>query len=395
MADDVRRIGDNIRAARRARGMSLEVAAGLCGRTKGWLSRVENGRLRLERRSDIAALAQALEVSADALLGMPAPEIRPDRREFSLVPLQNVLLDAAPDDPPDVRARPVAFLREELERADQALRKADYGAVVRLLPEVIGELYVHASTGTAPDRDEALRLLIRACGSDGTCTLRHLGETNLAWISGERAREAAELLGDPIWAGAAAFGRAHARSSTNRPRALMTSARAADTVEPHVGDDRFSREVYGMLRLSSALACQVVDDHDGARQHAAEAARIAEPLGDAPDAWELFGPANVGVWRTSLAVEAGEPGEALTHADAVEPRALASNNRRGALRIERARAHAMLGHNAEAVRELRQAERLSPQQVHNHPLIRDLIADLLTRAPGRDLRGLAWRMNLA
>ncbi|MDL4821153.1 helix-turn-helix domain-containing protein [Actinomadura opuntiae] len=394
MADDVRRIGDNIRAARRARGMSLEVAAGLCGHTKGWLSRVENGRLRLERRSDIAALAQALEVSADALLGMPAPEIRPDRREFSLVPMQNVLLDAAPDDPPDTPARPVAALHEELLRLEQAHRQGDMGTMIRGLPSIIGELYVHAS-GEGRSRDEALKLVICACGSDATCTLRFLGETNLAWISGERAREAAELLGDPVWTGAAAFGRAHARSSTNKPRALMTSARAADTVEPHVGDDRFSREVYGMLRLSSALACQVENDHDGARHHAAEAARIAEPLGDAPDAWELFGPANVGVWRTSLAVEAGEPGEALTHADAVEPRALASNNRRAALRIERARAHAMLGRNAEAVRELRQAERLSPQQVHNHPLIKDLVADLVTRAPGRDLRGLAWRMNLA
>ncbi|TDD94788.1 helix-turn-helix domain-containing protein [Actinomadura rubrisoli] len=392
MTDDPRRIGDNIRAARRARGLSLEVTAGLIGRSKGWLSKIENGLLRLERRSDIAALAEALEVSADALLGMPAPEIRPDRRRFSLVRMQTVLLESAPDDPPDISARPIEFLRTELERADQALRKADYVTVVQLLPQVIGELYVHT---IGPDREDALRLLIRACGSDGTCTLRHLGETNLAWISGERARQAADLLSDPVWTGAAAFGRAHARSSTNRPRALMTSRQAADTLEPHVGDDRFAREVYGMLRLSAALACEVDGDHAGARDNAAEAARIAEPLGDSPDAWELFGPANVGVWQTSLAVEAGEPGEALTYADSVNPRALASGNRRAALCIERARAHAMFGHDSRAVHDLRQAERLSPQQVHNHPLIRDLIADLLTRAPGRDLRGLAWRMNLA
>ncbi|TDD63644.1 XRE family transcriptional regulator [Actinomadura darangshiensis] len=393
--DEAGRIGENVRAARRARGMSLEVAAGLIGRTKGWLSRIENGRLRLERRSDIAALAQALEVSADSLLGMPAPEIRPDRRRFSLVRLQSVLLDAAPDDPPDVRARPLPVLRAELVRSDQALCQADYTTVMQALPGVIGELCVHVATADTAGRAEALKLLIRAYGSDSTCTLRHLGETNLARVSGERAREAANLLGDPVWTGAAAFGRAHARSSANRPRALMTSPQAADAVGAHIGNSRFAREVYGMLRLSAALACEIDGDHGGARQNAAEAAQVAAPLGDSPDAWELFGPANVGVWRASLAVEAGEPGEALTYADQVEPRALASGNRRAALRVERARAHAMLDHDAQAVRELRQAERLSPQQVHNHPLVRELVADLMTRAQSRDLRGLAWRMNVA
>lgn len=62
------------------------------------------------------------------------------------------------------------------------------------------------------------------------------------------------------------------------------------------------------------------------------------------------------------------------------------------------RAYAMLGKNSDAVLELRQAERLSPAQTRHHPLIRELVTDMLTRARreagGRDLRGLAWRMNL-
>ena len=38
--------------------------------------------------------------------------------------------------------------------------------------------------------------------------------------------------------------------------------------------------------------------------------------------WEEFGPANVGTWRTTLAVEAGEPARALEHASAVDMAAL-------------------------------------------------------------------------
>jgi hypothetical protein len=203
---------------------------------------------------------------------------------------------------------------------------------------------------------------------------------------------------NPVWKAAAAFGRAHARSSANKPKALMITPQIADEAEPHIGDDRFAHESYGMLRLSAALACAVQNDHHGAAEQAAEAARLADRDGERPDAWELFGPANVGVWRTSLAVEAGEAEDALTYADQVEPRDLASHNRRAGLRLEKARAYAMLGKDAQAVQEMRQAERLSPAQPRNNPLIRELVQDMLTRARreagGRDLRGIAWRMNL-
>jgi transcriptional regulator with XRE-family HTH domain len=392
------RIGTNVRAARRSRGMSLETLAGLTGRSKGWLSKVENGRARLERRQDIAAIAEALSVSADSLLGEPAPGIRPGSEVYDIGPLQRVLLDAGPDDPPDVPARPVEVLREEVGRADAALREADHRTVVQLLGGTIGELCVHAATGDGLVRRSALQLLVRAYGSDGTCVLRQIGETNLAWIAGDRARQAADLLGDPVWRSAAAFGRAHARSSVNKPKGLMITPRLADEAEPHIGDDPFAHQAYGMLRLSAALACAVQNDHHGAAEHAAEAAALADRDGELPGAWELFGPANVGVWRTSLAVEAGQAEAALTYAHQVEPMDLASHNRRAGLRLEKARAYAMLGKDLEAAKELRQAERISPAQTRNSPLIRELVRDLLGRARRekgeRDLRGLAWRMNL-
>ncbi len=393
-----RRIGENVRAARRSRGISLEALAGLTGRSKGWLSKIENGHARLERRQDIAAIAEALAVSADGLLGEPAPEIRPNGPMYNIAPLQRALLDSSPDDPPDIPARPLDVLGEQVALADTALRAADHATVIQILGGAIGELCVHAASGDGPDRSAALQLLVRAYGSDGTCVLRQIGETNLAWIAGERARRAAELLDDPVWKAAAAYGRAHARSSANKPKGLMITPRIADEVEPHIGDDPFAHEAYGMLRLSAALACAVQNDHPGAAEQAAEAARLAGRDGERPGAWELFGPANVGVWRTSLAVEAGEAEDALTYADQVEPRDLASHNRRAGLRLEKARAYAMLGKDAQAVQEMRQAEQMSPAQTRNNPFIRELVQDTLTRARreagSRDLRGLAWRMNL-
>ena len=391
------RIGLNVRAARRSRGMSLDTLAGLTGRSKGWLSKIENGHARLERRQDIAALAEALEVSADSLVGEPAPEIQRDAKAYSFRALRSALLDATLDDPRDMPARPVAVLAELTAGQDAALRRADYATLTQQLPGLLDELQVHTATVAGPDRDVALRLLIQASAS-AMITLRHFGMTDLAWVSADRGRQAAGLLDDPVWQGAAAFECAHARTSAEKSQALLSSPRRADEMQPYLGDDPFGHEVYGMLHLSSALACAVQGDHDGAREHGAEAAKVASDLGDRAEAFELFGPANVNVWRASFAVEAGNAAEALAYADAVVPLHLASGNRRAALMMEKARAYAMLGRDADAVRELRQAERLSPAQVHNYPLIRELITEMLSRARreaiGRDLRGLAWRMNL-
>jgi transcriptional regulator with XRE-family HTH domain len=65
--------GGRVRRARRERGLSLEVLAGRIGRSKGWLSMIENGRLRLDRLSDITALADVLRVPVPVLIGVPCP----------------------------------------------------------------------------------------------------------------------------------------------------------------------------------------------------------------------------------------------------------------------------------------------------------------------------------
>ncbi len=64
-------VGLNVRRARRYQGLTLEQLAGRVGRSKGWLSMIENGRLTLEKLGDVAAIAAALEIPADTLLNSP------------------------------------------------------------------------------------------------------------------------------------------------------------------------------------------------------------------------------------------------------------------------------------------------------------------------------------
>ncbi|OHV48870.1 hypothetical protein E0F15_12520 [Frankia sp. B2] len=57
------------------------------------------------------------------------------------------------------------------------------------------------------------------------------------------------------------------------------------------------------------------------------------------------------------------------------------------------------GKDKQALAVLREAERLAPELVRTHPLVRETVAVMLQRARanvgGRDLRGLAYRMGIA
>lgn len=65
--------GGRVRRERRRRGMSLQAPSDRIGKSKGWLSMIENGRLQLDGFSDLVALAGVLQVPMPTLTGVPCP----------------------------------------------------------------------------------------------------------------------------------------------------------------------------------------------------------------------------------------------------------------------------------------------------------------------------------
>ena len=174
---------------------------------------------------------------------------------------------------------------------------------------------------------------------------------------------------------------------------LLSTGRIADEFESHVGDGPFEREVYGMLRLSAALACAVQGDHGGAEAQAPRprssrnrsvTSRSVRAVRPGQRRRVAYRPGCRGGERGGRADPGGSCRVACSRVG--EPRA--------ALRLERARALSMLGRDTDAIGELRAAERLSPAQIRFNPLVRDMVVSMLDRAGGRDLRGLAWRMGV-
>ena len=356
---------------------------------------LETGARPLDSRQRLAQLAGALRVSLTDLTGEPYPLDAPGLAEAQAgVPaLESALMETRIGDSALSEPRTLDELETIVQGPlDAARLKADDAEKIAILPDLIAELHVYGR------EERALRLLAVAC-AEATYALRNLGQVPLAWISAERAAEAAALLGDPVVIGAAEFTRVHSRPTMGRGMARASDA-ADNMPATLVENDVRAQEVYGMLRLTAALAAHIRGDAATADVEAAEAARIAAVHGERANSWEYFGPANVSVWRTTLAVEAGHPKRALEYAAAVDMAALPWPGRRAALSLDVARAHHQLGrdHHRQAVTALRQAELAAPVRIRASSWARDLVEVMLVQsrkeAGGRELRGLAYRMGL-
>lgn len=106
-AEDALMIGARARLIRRRRGMGLATAAGLAGISKGYLSMLERGQRRFERRGLLEDLAGALGCAVADLTGQPY--LPPDRQggevAAALAEVSVTLHDATLRDVPDLPAR--------------------------------------------------------------------------------------------------------------------------------------------------------------------------------------------------------------------------------------------------------------------------------------------------
>ncbi|MBO2450489.1 helix-turn-helix transcriptional regulator [Actinomadura barringtoniae] len=403
MHDEVT-IGARLRILRRWRGLSLEELGGLANLSKGFLSKVENGKLALDRRSYISALAAALQVSETDLVG--GPHLGKDRLQsdpHTVIPSIRLALQTNTLAEPAVeRARPLPELVAEMARIEPYHQACDYVEVGRALPALLDELHLHVWWRS----DEAahrisLETLIEACTA-ATFTCKDLGYPDLAHLAATRAQEAAAILDDPVRTGEADFLRVHTMPRAGSwDRTLNAAQRAAGILEPHVTEAR-GWQVLGMLSLSASLAAAVEHDTGRARDWLDQAAGLAAHVPDTPDEnWMSFSATNVGVWDVAVNVECGEHGGAVKERAArVDQVKLAEKRgRHAAFLADVGRGLARdKATKAEAIHWLYRAEQAAPQWIRNHKPVRDSIAVLLSQARaeagGRELRGMAARMGV-
>ncbi|WP_084628213.1 helix-turn-helix domain-containing protein [Amycolatopsis nigrescens] len=386
-------IGRTLRQIRKARGKSLAVVAGLAGISPGYLSMLESGKRALDRRSLIVRLANALEVAPTELTGEMITAVGGLPQDAALAEVRRALM-AVSLGVPDGEIIPADVLRGRVDDLVKAQQECRHGYVGEKLPGMIRDIH------TTLDAHEEERAVLRLA------TLLHLqgtqawlpvagGSADLAWLAATLGQQAAERLDEPLSLALSAFGTAHgliASGSFDLAGQTLASADAGTAT-------REGLVVTGMLTLTSSMLAAARGDQGGLVAPLEQASELADSMGEGSEPWFGFGPSNVGVWRLSVALEAGEHADAARIAARVDPSALPSPFRQAAYWVNYGRAVAKLPKQRDkAVMMLHKAEQISPARVHRNPLARETLSELLSKAKqdavGRELRGMAYRAGL-
>jgi len=399
-ADYAQALGRKIATERHRRGLSQAELAGIIGRSTAWVSQVERGARRIDRMTVLETVARALDVPLSDLAAEAPVVAAVTRQPPAAVELRLVLSGAhALRAMLDGRSAPeLDVLRGRVETAWELTHGGRYAELSGLLGRLIPDLEDAART-LPPELGPAAFELLAAAYQACSAALAKLGEAEAAWIAADRAMSAAERAGQPLLVAAGAFrlvfvflsARHYGQAEETARTAADALRRLADEGQPE------AMALWGALTLQRAVTAARVNRPDAAYAHLDAAREMAARA----SAWRNhynteFGPANVTLHEIAVAVDLGDAGRALRAAADVDPSAL-SAERRARMLIDVARAHTQRRQVGEAVAALCRADRLTPEQVRGHGLVRRLVSDLLTMQDpaGRDLRALAARLGIS
>ncbi|MFY9808967.1 MAG: helix-turn-helix transcriptional regulator, partial [Pseudonocardiaceae bacterium] len=145
--DDARTIGARVRQIRYARGKSLRVVAELAGLSKSHLSRIERGERALERRSEIVALADVLQIAPSELTRLPIPAPGNGETDAAIEAVRRALMGAS-HGLPGGQVLPVEVLRAGVNATIDALCRCEQEREVgTALPGLIRDLHTTLDAG--------------------------------------------------------------------------------------------------------------------------------------------------------------------------------------------------------------------------------------------------------
>jgi transcriptional regulator with XRE-family HTH domain len=290
-------------------------------------------------------------------------------------------------------------LNRQVQQAWQARQAAAYRQLGVLLPRVLTNAQLAVRQLDGDHQRAANRLLAETYQCVGFA-MANTGQRELAWIAADRGILAAQQSDDRLMVAASSRMLVHALLAMDRDdRAEQVAVTALTTLEPGLGSAPPAQlSIYGALLQTSAVVAARRGDRARANEFLAEAATTAQRLGeDRNDFWTVFGPTNVGIHRTSVAVELGDAGAAVEQARAIDPSHLPSLERRTHHLLDLAQGYGQWRKDHEAVEVLLQAERLAPQEVHSQPAVQRLVVELLQRerrTTKPKLRQLAARVGV-
>ncbi|MFC5663617.1 helix-turn-helix domain-containing protein [Kitasatospora misakiensis] len=398
-------LGDRLAKLRRIAGLTQEGLAQKAGVSVDVVRKLEQRRKRSARLPTLHALARGLDVELTALLGdPPAVPSTGDADPPELVAVRRAIMPplfAPPPAPDPADELSLRMLRSEIADAWTLYHQADFGQLMRVLPEILDDARLAAAVGRGQDRLAGQHALGKALQLGGHLAIR-LGKTDLGLSSLERAIAAADASEDPLLTAMICNSVAWAYQRQNRLADAQTLAvHAADGVERDHTTSAEGLRVWGGLLMSAATSTARNGDYEGASDMMLTAERATAELARLPAPADgrmvsVFSRSSVRIERVRLAVQHARPEEALALARGMRLSADTPPSWRTWLLLDVARAHTDIGDASSAVATLERLQRVAPGWIRHHTLAVSIVADLWagpSRPPG--LRRLARALGVS
>ncbi|WP_436536088.1 helix-turn-helix domain-containing protein [Actinoplanes sp. HUAS TT8] len=400
-------IGERVRRARLRLGMAQADLAAEMGRTQGWVSKVENGTIELDRAALINRLAAALHCHPNDLVERPyvagkasenqwqvsAASILRELRRYDLSPV----FDGQP--------RPAEQLWLDTERLHRLRDAAANVAILKVLPDMLRESRALAEVSSGREREEAFAIYGIECKFAHTAA-HTLGHPELIAMACERAAWSARLSGDPVMEAVADWMRVWDMWATaDWDDSIALSDKALRSIEDQYNaDDPLAIRAWGTIHLRAGVAAARAGRAAEAEERIGHAKTAAERMDieDEPpfDRHSLtFSGGNVEVHAVAVQLEMGDHAKALVLNERADPARVAAlpSSRRGHHHMDLARAWLWDGNRDKALVELEKAEKIAPQLVRNHPIGRATLRKIVyaeRTATREKLRRMSDRFHL-
>lgn len=401
-------VGERIAYHRKRLGLSQVEFAGLVGRSESWVSQVERGVRSVDRMSVLQKVADVLSVPVSDLHGNedepePGAEERPEafdmiRAAVTGHPALGAVLGGHQT---RFTGPELDSLRRQHAKVWELVHGSRYAELAPLLTALITGLETASRSLAASELAQEARQLLTDTYQAAAAAMAKLGDGDAAWVAADRAAFTAEALNAPLSVAASMFRMAHVFLSLGQfAQAQQVAAGTASALHHAISSDTPRPEelsLYGGCQLVLAIAAARDNNRSEAHQHLDEARTIAERLGeDRDDYGTEFGPTNVAIHAVAVAVELGDAGQAIDLAHGVDTTGM-SPERQARYLIDLATAHTMRRQIGEALHDLQEAERLTPEQTRTHRVARAIARDLLQLSglrPRPELRELAERFGV-
>jgi len=290
---------------------------------------------------------------------------------------------------PQVTSVTLPVLQHALAEVVADFQSCRYAQLAERLPRLIAAAETTCGEASGDTRSAALSLLADAYNVT-TRMLIKLDDGHISWISGDRARAAANASGDAlVFAEATRNLCILTRTAGRHDKAQTLAVDAARRLAMNTSalDPQYLSQ-YGLLLSTAGYSAAKAGDRAASVELLDEAAAAARRITHGNTHWMGFGEWGVTLYRVSSALALGDAGTAIEHARSVRPEQLPTIERQARYWVDVARAFAMWGKTRNCYQALRAAEHAAPEETWSLPVVRRLTTDLLSASRQASLPGI-------